>query len=101
MVYSPPVNILLRRTLSVTPLEIYLSIKDLKILAEYRLSQIHHLCAQNLFAPYTSNFLEKSIGANFPVQLSLQSQFAKIENKKGITKNQCEKHKKLEFSSIK
>ena len=56
---------------------------------------------KNLFAPYTSDFLEKSIGANFPVQLSLQSQFAKIENKKGITENQCEKHKKLEFSSIK
>ena len=32
------------------------------------------------------------MGANFPVQLSSRSHFAKIENK-SITENQCEKHK--------
>ena len=34
------------------------------------------------------------IGANFSLQLSRRTQFAKISNKKVITKNQCEKHKK-------
>ena len=89
---SPLVNILLRRTLYVTPLRIYLSIKDLEILAEFRLSQILHLCTQKSvcatnFGPYGE------IGANFPLQLSLRSHLAKIENKKVIAENQCEKHK--------
>ena len=34
------------------------------------------------------------IGANFSLQLSSQTQFAKIKNKKVIAENQCEKHKK-------
>ena len=34
------------------------------------------------------------VGANFSLQLSLRTQFTKINNKKGIAKNQCEKHKK-------
>ena len=38
------------------------------------------------------------IGANFSFQLSSPTQFAKISNKKVIADNQCEKHKKLEFS---
>ena len=37
------------------------------------------------------------IGANFSLQLSLRTQFAKISNKKVIAENQCEEHKKLEF----
>ena len=72
--------------------ENYLSIKDLEILAKFRLSQILHLwtqksvCATN-FGPFGE------IGANFPVQLSSRSHFANIENRKIIAKNQCEKHK--------
>ena len=67
-------------------------------MAEYRLLQIHHLCTQKFvcatnFGPFGE------IGANFPVQLSSRSHFAKIENKKIIAENPCEKHKKLEFSS--
>ena len=34
------------------------------------------------------------IGANFSLQLSSRTQFTKINNKKVIPKNQCEKHKK-------
>ena len=41
-VYTSLVNFLFRRKLS----EIYLSIKDLEILAEFRLLQIRHLCKQ-------------------------------------------------------
>ena len=33
------------------------------------------------------------IGSNFSLQLSSQTQFAKISNKKVIAENQCEKHK--------
>ena len=33
------------------------------------------------------------IGAYFSRQLSSQTQFAKISNKKVIAENQCEKHK--------
>ena len=40
------------------------------------------------------------IGAIFSPQLSSRTQFAKISNKKVIPENQCEKHKKLEFSLI-
>ena len=74
----------------INPFCIYLSIKDLDILAEFRLSQILHLCTQNSvcatnFGPFGE------IGANFPVQLSSRSQFANIENK--IVIADCEKHK--------
>ena len=37
------------------------------------------------------------IGANFSLQLSSRTQFAKINNKKVIAENQCEKHKKSSF----
>ena len=72
--------------------EIYLSIKDLEILAELCLFQILHLCTQKSvcatnFGPFGEN------GANFPVQLSSRSHFANIENEKVIAENQCEKHK--------
>ena len=61
------------------------------LLVEFRLSQILHLCSQKSdcatnFGPFGE------IGANFPVQLSSRSHFVKIENKKVIAKNQCEKH---------
>ena len=68
-----------------------LSIKDLEILVEFRLSQILHLCTQK--SDCTTNFEPfGEIGANFPAQLSSRSHFAKIENKKVIAENQCEKH---------
>ena len=35
------------------------------------------------------------VGANFSLQLSSRTQFTKINNKKVIAKNQCEKHKSL------
>ena len=38
------------------------------------------------------------IGANFSLQFSSRTQFAKISNKKVIAENQCEKHKKIEFN---
>ena len=33
------------------------------------------------------------IGANFPLQLALRTQFAKISNKKVIAENLCDTHK--------
>ena len=45
---------------------------------------------KNLFVPLTSDFFG-DIGANFPVQRSSRTQFAKIENKKVIADNQREK----------
>ena len=38
------------------------------------------------------------VGANFSLQLSSRTQFTQINNKKVIAENQCEKHKKIEFS---
>ena len=73
--------------------EIYLSIKDLETLAEFRLLQILHLCTQKSVS--ATNFgLFGKVGANFSVLLLSRTQFAKIENKKAIAENQCEKHKK-------
>ena len=44
------------------------------------------------------------VGANFSLQLSSRTQFTKINNKKVIAENQCEKHKKsslvLDFLSV-
>ena len=40
------------------------------------------------------------IGAIFSLQLSLQTQSAKISNSIVIAENQCEKHNKLEFSGV-
>ena len=37
------------------------------------------------------------VGANFSLQLSSRTQFTKINNKKVIAENQCEKHKKSSF----
>ena len=48
--------------------------------------------------PQTSDLGE--IGANFSLLLSSRKQFAKINNKKVIAKNQCEKHKKSSLVAI-
>ena len=39
------------------------------------------------------------VGANFSLQLSSRTQFTKINNKKVIAENQCEKHKKSSLST--
>ena len=55
-----------------------------------------HLCAELIAA---SMMLEPlgEVGANFPLQLSSRTQFTKINNKKIIAENKCEKHKKSSF----
>ena len=55
-----------------------------------------HLCAELIAA---SMMLEPlgEVGANFSLQLSLRTQFTKINNKKVIAENQCEK--KIEFKA--
>ena len=40
------------------------------------------------------------VGAKISLQLSSRTQFTKINNKKVIAENQCEKHKKIEFSML-
>ena len=62
-------------------------------------SQKVHLCARLTAA---SCIMEPfgEISANFSLQLSSRTQFAKISYKKVIAENQCEKHKKLEFNEI-
>ena len=52
-----------------------------------------HLCEELIAA---SRMLEPigEYGANFSLQLSSRTQFTKINNKKVIAENQCEKHKK-------
>ena len=73
--------------------EIYLSIKDLDNLAEFNLLQNLHLCTQKSVCATNFGSLGE-ISANFSLQLSSRTQFAKINNKKVIAENQCEKHKK-------
>ena len=55
-----------------------------------------HLCAELIAA---SMMLEPlgEVGANVSLQLSSRTQFTKINNKKVIVENQCEKHKKNEL----
>ena len=52
-----------------------------------------HLCAELTAAFWTLEPFGE-IGANFSLQLSSLTQFDKINKKKVIAKNQCEKHKK-------
>ena len=52
-----------------------------------------HLCAELIAAFMTLEPLGE-VGANFSLQLSSRTQFTKINNKKVISENQCEKHKK-------
>ena len=58
-----------------------------------------HLCAELIAA---SMMLEPhgEVGANFSLQLSSRTQFTKINNKKVIAENQCEKHKKSSLSPL-
>ena len=66
--------------------ELYLSIKDLEILDEFHLLQNLHLYKQkSVCATSTRPFGE--VGGNSPLQLSLRTNFAKIEDKKVIAKN--------------
>ena len=58
-----------------------------------------HLCAELIAA---SMMLEPlgEVGANFSLQLSSRTQFTKVNNKKVIAENQCEKHKKSSLVNI-
>ena len=40
------------------------------------------------------------VGANFSLQLSSRTQFTKINNKKVIAENQCEKHEKSSLTTL-
>ena len=52
-----------------------------------------HLCAE-LTAAFWKLEPFGEIGANFSLQLSSRTRFDKINKKKVIAENQCEKHKK-------
>ena len=55
-----------------------------------------HLCAE-LAAAFWALEPIGEIGANFSLQLSSRTRFDKINKKKVIAENQCEKHKKSSF----
>ena len=55
-----------------------------------------HLCAGLTAASWIMEPFGE-IGANFSLQLSSRTQFAKISDKKVVAENQCEKHKKQDF----
>ena len=62
-------------------------------MSEFNVLQNLHLCAQkSVCATSLGPFGE--IGANFSLQLSSRTQFDRINKKKVIAENQCEKHKK-------
>ena len=62
-------------------------------MAEFNLLQNLHLCTKKSVC--TTNFGPfGEIGANFSLQLSSLTWFAKIKKNKVIAENQCEKHKK-------
>ena len=52
-----------------------------------------HLCAELIAASMMLEPLDE-VGANFSLQLSSRRQFTKVNNKKVIAENHCEKHKK-------
>ena len=52
-----------------------------------------HLCAELTAASWMLEPIGE-IGANFSLQNSSRREFAKLNNKKVIAENQCEKHKK-------
>ena len=74
--------------------KIFLSIKDLENLAEFNFLQNLHLCIQKSVCA-TNLGPVGEIDAYFSLQLSSQTQFSKLKNKKVIAKNQCEKHETL------
>ena len=55
-----------------------------------------HLCAELTAAFWTLEPFGE-IGANFSLQLSSRTWFDKINKKKVVAENQCEKHKKSSF----
>ena len=67
-------------------------------MAEFNLLQNLHLCTQKSVCVTNFESLGE-IGANFSLQISSRTQFAKINNKKVIAENQCEKHKKSSLVS--
>ena len=83
-VYSPLVNILLWRTLSVTPL------RNLPV--NKRLSKLFIYVHKNLFAPQTSDLMEK-LALIFLYNFHRDHILLKLKIKKVIPENQCEKHK--------
>ena len=58
-----------------------------------------HLCAELIAASMMFEPLGE-VGANFSLQLSSRTQFTKINNKKVIAENQCEKHKKSSLTTL-
>ena len=66
---------------------------DLVYLGFSQYAQRVHLCAELIAASMTLEPLGE-VGANFSLQLSSRTQFTKVNNKKVIPENQCEKHKK-------
>ena len=58
-----------------------------------------NLCARLIAAFWTLEPFGE-IGANFSLQLSLRTPFDKINKKKVIAKNQCEKHKKSSLAAV-
>ena len=64
---------------------------DLENLTEFNILRNLHLCTQkSVWATDFRSF--RKMGANFFLQLSSPTQFAKIKNKKLINDNKCEKH---------
>ena len=59
-----------------------------------------HLCAGLTAASWIMEPFGE-IGANFSLQLSSRTQFAKISKKKVIAENQCEKHKIYSLATCK
>ena len=58
-----------------------------------------NLCAELTAAFWTLEPIGE-IGANFSLQLSSRTRFDKINKKKVIAENQCEKHKKSSLGTI-
>ena len=57
-----------------------------------------HLCAELTAAFWTLEPFGE-IGANFSLELSSRTRFDKINEKKIIAENQCEKHKKSSLAT--
>ena len=72
--------------------ELYLSINDFEILAEFNVLQNLHIVAQKSVCN-TNLGPFGEIGAIFSLQLSSRTRFDKVNKKKVIAENQCEKHK--------
>ena len=58
-----------------------------------------HICAELIAVSIMLELLGE-VGAIFSLQLSSRTQFMKINSKKVITENQCEKHKKSSLLAL-